>query len=428
MSESLTYERLAGAIAGEAAGVRSVVRLQPAGGEGDKIFPPTFVGGRYAMERRRLGERIVETVLLDSVPSQANRMEQALKRAWERGDIRFPLLMVDFTDVADPDIARLGRITALDAPHRIADAVFRESLLDGAWFHESDAGKRFRAARATTATALFELCPTALVFGVWDSTGLEPRAGLGAKFQRALVSEIVGFDANVGVRTASRVDPLPIAAGVPIYEAADGWTVDENQAELDEKGDRRLFKRPGAERERPGRPSTINLGNVTPDIARNREREPLPGGVTIAYAQQTTVLSFPALRRLRFPLTDGSTSDEIDRAARGVLAALALAAVAYQRQEGYDLRSRCLLVPVGPASFELVDGEGGTHSYSLDAQAAKEIFEQAVAAARQAGLPWTEDEIVLAPSDRLVALIRKSLDLGIPVREEGEVVEEEEGE
>ena len=426
MSQVLTYQRLIDAVAGEAVAARSVAKLQPAGGQGDKVFPPTYQGGRYAVEERRVGDRVVVTVLLDSVQSQANRLEQALKRAWERGEVRFPLVVTDFTGAPDADIARLGRITALDAPHRIADAIFRESLLDGQRFHESDAGRRFRAARTTTATALFELCPTALVFGVWDSTGLEPRAGLGAKFQRALVSEIVGFDANLGVRTASKLDPLPISAAVPVYEAADGWTVDEDEAVRDEKGEPKLFKRAGAERERPGRPSTINLGNVTPDIATDqRTREALAGGATIAYAQQTTVLSFPALRRLRFPLADGSTSEEIDRAARGVLSALALAAVAYQRQEGYDLRSRCLLVPIEPASFDLVDGNGETHPFSLDTDTARQIFEQAVAGARQAGLPWTEEEIVLTPSDRLLALVRKSLDLGIPVEGGGSAEEEE---
>ncbi len=424
MSESLTFERLSEAVAGDVAAIRSIVRLRPAGGDGDKVFPPTYQGGRYAMEERRVGDRVVLTVLLDSVPSQANRMEQALKRAWERGEVGFPLLVSDFSSAPDPDIAKLGRITALDAPHRIADAIFRESLLDGQLFHESDVGKRFRDARAMSATALFELCPTALVFGVWDSTGLEARAGLGAKFQRALVSEIVGFDAGVGVRTASRIDPLPVAAGVQVYEAADGWTVEEERARRDEHDQPKLFKRPGARGEKRGRPSTINLGNVTPEIVQDGG-QPLPGGVTIAYAQQATVLSLPALRRLRFPLADGSASEEIDGAARTVLAALALAAVAYQRREGYDLRSRCLLVPVEAASFALVDGNGHEHPHALDTDIAKQIFEQAVEAAREAGLPWTGEEIRLTPSDRLIALVRKSLDLGIPI-EGGEVTEEEE--
>ncbi len=51
-----------------------------------------------------------------------------------------------------------------------------------------------------------------------------------------------------------------------------------------------------------GKPSEINHGNVTPDLVRaERTKEPLPGGVTMAYAFQTAVLSLPAVRRLRFP-------------------------------------------------------------------------------------------------------------------------------
>ena len=96
-SRALTYDMLAQATAGNVAAVRSIARLQPAGGEGDKVFPPTYQGGRYATERRRIGDEMVDAVLLDSVQSQANRMEQALKRARARGELRFPLIVSDFT-------------------------------------------------------------------------------------------------------------------------------------------------------------------------------------------------------------------------------------------------------------------------------------------------------------------------------------------
>lgn len=66
---------------GSAAAIRSRVKLQPAGGEGDKVFPPTYLGAKYAEEERidpATGQR-VKCVLLDSVQSQANRMEDALQ-------------------------------------------------------------------------------------------------------------------------------------------------------------------------------------------------------------------------------------------------------------------------------------------------------------------------------------------------------------
>ena len=79
----LTFEQLRDATAGGSVALRSVTRLQPAGGPGDKVFPPTYaVEGRaehkYAAEERHVDGRVVHTVLLDSVASQANRAELAL--------------------------------------------------------------------------------------------------------------------------------------------------------------------------------------------------------------------------------------------------------------------------------------------------------------------------------------------------------------
>jgi CRISPR-associated protein Csb1 len=138
----------------------------------------------------------------------------------------------------------------------------------------------------------------------------------------------------------------------------------------------------------------------------------LPGGVTIAYALQTTVLSLPALRRLRFPV-NSETADEAARereiAARTLLAALALAAVAYQREEGYDLRSRCLLVPSGPSRYELLsaDGDAGL-GFTLTGEEARAIFGAAVKRVKDAQLPWPEEPILLQPMQRLIDLVQRS--------------------
>src|SRR5437763_478113 len=82
--KQLTYEKLKQAIAGNAAAIRCRSILQPAAGEGTKVFPPTHKGGVYATEKRRIPVRdesgkVVSTresdcVLLDSVQSQANRI------------------------------------------------------------------------------------------------------------------------------------------------------------------------------------------------------------------------------------------------------------------------------------------------------------------------------------------------------------------
>ena len=141
----LTYERLRAAVAGDAVALRSRMALQPAGGEGDKVFPPSYdVDGRadhkYAVEERQVGgsDTVSTTVLLDSVASQANRAELALLDGWESGELVFPVPYVDFSE--DGGATDYDRLTVLEAPHRLADAIFRDSLLDGTLFRLSNVG------------------------------------------------------------------------------------------------------------------------------------------------------------------------------------------------------------------------------------------------------------------------------------------------
>ena len=95
----LNLEQLKSAVAGKAAAFRCRRKLQPSGGAGDKVFPPTYAGAVYAVEQRRVPGRLelVTCVLLDSVQSQANRMEQALQEALSRGELKLPVIEVDFT-------------------------------------------------------------------------------------------------------------------------------------------------------------------------------------------------------------------------------------------------------------------------------------------------------------------------------------------
>jgi CRISPR-associated protein Csb1 len=69
MTDQLTFDHLMTAVAGNAAAVRAVTRLMPAGGASDKVFPPTYAGAQYAYEDRWIEGARVNTVLLDSVQS-----------------------------------------------------------------------------------------------------------------------------------------------------------------------------------------------------------------------------------------------------------------------------------------------------------------------------------------------------------------------
>ena len=98
-------------------------------------------------------------------------------------------------------------VTSLDAPHRIADALFRDSLLEGTIFRESNKGKILDVADTRNATGLFGLCPPRW----YSACGLDRTAWrLGMQVQRTVVSEIVGYDAVAGRKTASRIDPAEI--------------------------------------------------------------------------------------------------------------------------------------------------------------------------------------------------------------------------
>ena len=89
---ALDLEMLHDAVAGAFAGIKRTTMLMPVGDP--KVFPSTYEGGRYATEVRKIrqGDHVVEvkTVLLDSVQSQANRMELALLRAYQAGKVQFP--------------------------------------------------------------------------------------------------------------------------------------------------------------------------------------------------------------------------------------------------------------------------------------------------------------------------------------------------
>ncbi|MCC5950798.1 MAG: type I-U CRISPR-associated protein Cas7 [Acidimicrobiia bacterium] len=407
----ISYDELQEAVGGDGVGVRTRIHLEPLGGEGDKVFPPTYAVSdsaetKYAIESRRIKGEDKRSVLLDSVASQANRQELALLEAIRADELAIPLVSVDFREVNE--LADLDRLSVLEAPHRIYDAILRDSLLDGTLFRHTDIGRSITEATPRSAAALFHFSPTTLLFGGWDSTG--PKGGRGSKFERTVTSEVVavGISEEPGVKTASRIDPLGVelSAG-PIYETDDGgWTTDESEART-EKGKPVPYE--GGGEGKAGRPSHVNHGNVTPSI------DDRAGGVTADQILGISVLSFIALRRLRFPVDhegvalEAAKRRDAERAARTALAALGLAAITLAYEEGFDLRSRCVLAPTGPLTFELLRRGGGDPTlFSLDGSAALDLVRVAQDEAGKLGLGWHDGEVLLTPAQRLVDLVRRS--------------------
>jgi CRISPR-associated protein Csb1 len=385
--------------------------LQPIEGKNGKIFPPTYPeerrgqGPRHVFERRRLNGREAWCVLVDSVQSQANRLEEALLAALRDGVVAMPYVTVDFRDAG---LAGISEITSLDAPHRVYDAILRDSSLDGQPFMKSEVGIRLAEAKPGDATALLETSPTALLFGAWHSTG--EGGGLGAKFPRCLVSEIVAVDVPVedgstdartgeievrtsGRRTGSRIDPLGVLRRVEVFKGQNGWDVVKERAG---KGAKQV------------RPSEINHGNIVPTVQAL--------GITCDYVEHTAVLSFAGLRRLGFG------GDERDHAGRALLAAIGLLGLVELDARGYALRSRCDLVCEGRAPFELVHADGSIDHLECDRETARTLYAAAIETGRKAGFKLAADPIRLAPQEKLVEIVRRSQALAL----EGEGGEAEE--
>jgi len=158
----------------------------------------------------------------------------------------------------------------------------------------------------------------------------------------------------------------------------------------------------------PLKASKLNHGNITPSLWHEDDKKKRVlnhGGVTFDYAEQHTVLSLAALRRLRFPVISGSSA-QADLAGRTVVAALGLAAICFLDEDGYDLRSRCLL-DGKPGTLEFV-GRGETQPFELDADGAAALLKAAASEAVAAGLPWPEKPLTLAPSADLAKLVVES--------------------
>ena len=400
MDQHFSYRDLTAAMNGRGAALRSLTILQPIEGEGGKLFPATYAGAKYAMEKRRIHdgadtEQTVDCVLLDSVQSQANRAEIALYDEIERGTIILPLIKVDFS-ASNPKFRKdVEPVTSLHAPHRLADAILRDSVLDdGTRFSRSKYAESWRRANPSNATPVYELCPTALVFGMWGSP--EKPGGLGAKFERAFVSEIVAVDIlKNDKRQGFRIDPLSASSKVMVVPNADGgFQISEGKSK-------------GALK-----PSEINHGNVPFDNEN--------AGVRCRYAEQMTVISLGALRKLRFPL-DGKSDTKRDDAGRTVLAAIALCAGILATERGVSLRSRCNLIPTAPRVWELLDAPGETpRKFALTGAEAIALLTEAIGGARTAGLTWIDAPIELKPSPELISLIRESQDRMAASGEESE--------
>jgi CRISPR-associated protein Csb1 len=360
--------------------LRLRLKLEPAGA-GGLIYPPTYEQGKHIFRDAWVDGEQRKVVVLDSPQSQANRIELALLDAHRRGDIAYPDI-----EISIPAPKGEERYSVLQLSHRAYDAALLLAMQGDVPFKNTKVGEAIYGARLERATGLYTHAPIMLALGGWDShSGGGP---LSAKIPRAVTSEIIGVDALPAQRGAVKFDPMDIRKGAgPLYESKDR----ERMFELDAKA---------AANNKKKNPSDFGLGNVPAFGER---------GASIRYAEQTSLVSLAAVRRLRFEGADGTPDAERDRAGQAVVVALGLYGLLAQMESGYFLRSGCDLLPVADPMLEIIGRSlAEAEPCAISAEAAKVSLMEALAMAEEHGLAWRKEVLLLTADDRLRRLVELS--------------------
>lgn len=377
-------------------GILMEAELEPLGGPGSPVKPAVYAGGRYQLDERWVGEgsdrAVAKVVVIDNVPSQANRLEAALESVATQ--VRLPGVTLDLSGVGNLPPHLPTRLSGFRFPHRSADAYLRDSELDGVAFDTTSVGQAVLAGTADRPMALFQWFPQALLFGFWQSHLGKKRSQ--AKLARSWVSEIIGIrPGSVETRTLGiKGDPLNLSGDERVvYQPDDllaGWELAEG------------VKKSGGSKKQESL-SEIGHGQVP----FRSGQEALAGVSCQAIVQRSTV-SFAGLRRV------WCGSPGANSAGRAMLVSLGLLAHVSAFSRSFSLRSGCDLRPVRVRWTWL--GAGSDEALEiLDQDSAIHLFHSCVAAAEDQGLPvgthWS-DPITLTPNPSLVRVIRSTWPVG----------------
>lgn len=304
-------------------------RLRPVQGARGVFFPPTFAatrkGEKSDYQIDRFGPRaddpegaqkdgvIANRCTVDSVPSQANRLEARL--------LKYSGTLIPKVTISGSRIGQ-GSIDLLEVGHRVGDAVVRYSK-NG----DKDGFEPFEAALQAyvkgDAAPLAKIAPTSLVFGHWDSRDSATKKSTKSKARRLIRSEIVAYNVQKVTKRSqywSSIDP-----------------------EVSQELEQILKEAKEAAQDNPESKNPASQLGMT-DVPAPES----PGGV-IAFGriERTTIIALSGVRALATfkPATDSGVA-EIDAdktlALRRYLFALALASAADPGV--WDLREGCILV------------------------------------------------------------------------------------
>lgn len=350
--------------------------LRPIGGYETPIFPPTFAMREklqrtpYNIDTLKDGTTVC---LIDSVPSQANRLE--------------PI----FDDYDDPRIVRKVTVkvvsgsknnrteetrSLLQVGHRVADAVVRFS--DKA----DEVAKALREHEEGNSTALVKDFPTSIVFGAWNARDL------GEKVKRIVQSTIRAFNVDPLTRASQYVPPFD-------YKAL----LDENDApviDMKKFPDKKLSKH--------------GLLAVPVVSMKPKQKDPelafrVHGGVIVrGDIRRDASINLVNLRAIR----SGESREVRPELLRRYILSLSLMALLYDQE--YALRQECQLVldneraetrfaeaktEFGKSRLALVKRDGTEEPLKLTFDGAKKAAEDA---AKELKIDSTPLEVTFQPS------------------------------
>ncbi len=131
-------------------GIRIYTEIEPLSGPGGPVKPAVFDGGDYHPDRRWASpdDEPTPVIIIDNVPSQANRLEDTLWR--NRESVGIPEFVLDLSEIDHLPAHLPRRISSLQFPHRNADAYLRDARNGDIDFLKTDEGKATFGATAQT--------------------------------------------------------------------------------------------------------------------------------------------------------------------------------------------------------------------------------------------------------------------------------------
>ena len=370
-------------------GIRIDTELEPLSGPGGSVKPAVYEGGTYQEDRRWAAPSDTDptaVIVIDNVPSQANRLEDALRHHAEAAGI--PEFVLDLADLGELPAHLPRRLSSLQFPHRNADAYLRDSKLGDTDFTKTAVGRAIFGATAQTCGPLMAWFPQALLYGFWQSHLGKKRAN--TKHPRAWVSEIIGWNpASTETRTFGlKGDSLNLSTDEAIT------------SNPDDRLDWGIGGTPAVEGARKDKLSEIGHGQV-PFMGK----EAPAAAVSFERVSQRATVSFAQLRRVSLGPDHGS---DADAAARALLVAVGLHAHVLAFGRGFALRSGAELRPRETGATWL--GSNGDESCSLGGpETTGALLQEARQHAGEAGVPldgWGQKPVVLTPKPNLRTAIR----------------------